>query len=379
MHDQTDRSGCIKDRWNEEQLRRIITRATTVPFPSASALHPTAFIVADSVIIPKVPRRAFDTIRALLPTFPATESWKLNYCPRTSSNRGKLTVTMPSYIHEAFAPFALNMANQIYTAGFLPAPLTSKHIKECRTTKFRVGDKHQEPDSALCFWNVARGPFLVLEVAYSQLEADALRKAQRYIVDSRGVIAFVVVIVITKGTRSKPPADADPVSVPMPHSTLSRDHDTVHVHVHRSVRTNDNKSTGTVLINRVQIFPTHSPCLPTFTVEWSDINYGTWSDFVHNYCIAPDTPSPVCNISLDGIVTISESHADHPCLAEPGINWSYVPPLLELTTKGKAYLESSIPEVQLSSSDSASSTVERRLDPDYQPSMASTTSSARSI
>lgn len=343
-----------------------------------TSLHPTASIVADSVVIPKVPRRAFDTIRALLPTFPATRSWKLDYCPRTSSNRGELTITMPSYIHEAFAPFGMNMATQIYAAGFLPAPLTSVHIKECRTTRFEVGSSHREPDSALCFWDAARGPFLILEVAYSQREAKALRTAQRYIVDSRGAIAFVVIIVITKGSGSKPPVISDSASAPLPHLTLSRDHDTVHVHVHRSARTSENKATGIVLIDRVQVFPTHPDCMPTFAVEWQDMRYGTWPEFVRHYGIAPDTPSPVCNINLNDIVAIAESHADQPRAAEPGFDWSYVPALPELPAPGSDYLKSSTPEVQLSSSASASSTVERRLDPDYQPSMASTTSPARS-
>lgn len=83
---------------------------------------------------------------------------------------------MPSRVHEAFIPFSHDMADQLFDSHFLPPRYKRKEIIQCGSTELKHNFKGLVPDAGISFFDSCN-TFLVLEVAYSQKEEDAQRKA----------------------------------------------------------------------------------------------------------------------------------------------------------------------------------------------------------
>lgn len=227
------------------------------------------------------------------------------------------------------------------------------------------------PDAGLAFFDTKK-TFLVLEVAYSQKVEDAKRKGQAYILDSNGKIKFVVLVTITKKPRGPTVSAHSPLGTD---ESLSVDHDTVHVHVFKAKRLPGGIVTGEKVVDRVQLFPGPAPS-DTFNITWADINCGTWDNFRDGARLLPDAPQPACDINFDNLVAIARSLAvqasensreSSPLYRAEDIGDAVTPP-----TQKTRFLQSSSLVVHLSSSGgTVSSEQERRLDPDYEPSIGS--------
>lgn len=73
-----------------------------------------------------------------------------------------------------------------------------------------------EPDAGIALLKPDR-PFLVLEIAVSQSERDAQKKAQDYILGSQGMVALVVLVMVQRGkTSGSVAAHVDPNNVSEP-------------------------------------------------------------------------------------------------------------------------------------------------------------------
>jgi len=279
---------------------------------------------------------------------------------------------MPTRLHEAFIPFSYDMADQLFASNFLPARYKRKTIIQSGSTELKHSSGVLVPDASISFFN-SRKTFLVLEVAYSQKERDAQRKARDYILDTDGKIKFVVLVIVTKQSRKKGADPHQPTIPPSENDSLSRDHDTVHVHVYKSVIRPPNTLTGEHIIDRVKIFPGPAP-EDTFPITWADINSGTWSDFCNGAKVPSDTPQPSCDINFSALVSIAHDLAgrvgdsrEGTPLYQPEEFAHFQTPLL----KDGSFFDSSSPAVHLSSGGTVLSDEGRRLDPDYQPSVGS--------
>jgi hypothetical protein len=154
-------------------------------------------------------------------------------------------MAMPTHMHEAFIPFSQDMANQLYDSHFLPTQYRRTTIIQTGSTEFRKSLRGLKPDAGISFFK-AQNTFLVLEVAYSQKEEDAQRKAQRYILESNGKIKFVVLVIVSKKHRKKREKYSSS-NIPLQsvdEDTLSPHHDSVHVHVYKAVIRPPNILTG---------------------------------------------------------------------------------------------------------------------------------------
>jgi hypothetical protein len=221
---------------------------------------------------------------------------------------------MPTHVHEAFIPFSQDIADQLYDTQFLPSQYKRDKILQSGSTQLKQGFRGLVPDAGISFFD-SRNTFLVLELAYSQKEEDAQRKAQRYILDTDGKIKFVVLIIVTRKPRKKmtSPSLSDPASQLPEEDKLSPEHDTVHVHVYKAVKRPPNILTGEHPINRLQIFPGRAPD-DTFTVTWADVKSGPWAKFRDGARLLPETPEPACAINFSALVSIARSlagQADH--------------------------------------------------------------------
>lgn len=377
--------------WDESEIRRLVLRAVEPPFLCASAIHPTASILADCISVPRVPLSIFKITCPLLRSDPRTSAWKCEFFRRQTSahatasrsKRGRLVITMPSRIHEAFVTFGTNICDQLYNSGFLPTRYKRNEILQTGSVEFDYGSVIMAPDASVSFFG-SRDPFLVLEVAYSEKEEHAQRKAQDYILLSKGKVIFVVLVIVKKRPRKKPNKADPPTTRPSENGdeNLSADHDTVHVHVYKSVIQPASESrphrtlTGKQVIDRLPVFPSPlSVPNQTFDIGWADIKCGTWSDFCKNAHLPDNTPSPVCAINFASLVSIARRLAgqindsrENTPLYRP-VNENDTP--VSQTTK---FLASSSPAPYLS--DEGSDSSGRRSDPDYQPSEGSSGSSS---
>lgn len=339
---------------------------------SAHSIHPTAAIVANSIVIPSVPVHVFHMLQSLLPSIPATVSWRLGFI-RKRRKRGRLTITMPTYVHEAFFPFSQDMADQLCDSHFLPPQYKRGEILQSGSTQLKHGLRGLVPDAGISFFH-SRNTFLVLEVAYSQKEKDAQHKAQRYILDTDGKTKFVVLVIVTKKPRKNManPLSSDTALQLLQEDNLSPDYDTVHVHVYKAVIKLLNILTGEHPINKLQIFPGLAPD-DTFTITWADINCGPWAKFRDGAKLLPETPEPTCAINFSALVSIARSLANQADDLGEGTTL-YHPEYTEVATpslKKETFVDGSSPAVHLSSGGTVPSEKERRLDPDYQPSFGS--------
>ncbi|KAL1305511.1 hypothetical protein AAFC00_002380 [Neodothiora populina] len=376
-------SQCCKSSgasWTEQDLRRIVYKVIASPSLCATAIHPTAAVVADSIVVPSVPVHIFKKLQSLLPSIPATVSWKLEFFDRPASGsknfvperkrnkKGHLTVTMPTHIHKAFIAYSHDIADQLYRSSFLPPQYKRTKILQSGSTQLKNDFKGLVPDAGIAFFDVRR-TFLVLEVAYSQKEANALQKAQRYLLNTNGRIKVVVLVIVTKKSGNVAIPSLSGSASQIPEDTLSPDTDTVHVHVHKAIQRPPDILTGERSIDRLQIFPDIARN-DTFTITWADINWGSWTNFCEGAKIRPNTPEPICQIDFSALVTIARDLAGQADDFGDGAPL-YQPVYTELGTpclKKETYLDSSSPAPHLSSGGTLSSNEERKLDPDYQPS-----------
>jgi len=204
---------------------------------------------------------------------------------------------MPSRIHEAFVTFVTDICDQIFASQFLPPQYGRTDILQTGSVDFNYGTVALTPDASVSMFD-SRHPFLVLEVAFSEKERHAQRKAQDYILESKGAITFVVLVIVNKLPKKKSTNSDLTTTSPPENSYLSAQSDTVHVHVYRSVvlpasgpqphRT----LTGRHVIDKLPIFPSPGPLSDqTFDIAWADINRGTWSDFCKNARLLESPPS----------------------------------------------------------------------------------------
>ncbi|THW26017.1 hypothetical protein D6D22_10816 [Aureobasidium pullulans] len=379
-----------------EVLRSVISEAIKSRFEYASAsIHPSVKVVSNSIVIPLVPVYIFHELRTRSPSGRGTGGWKVEFSTRSRSQsvthddqiKGRLVITMPSKVHEAFIAFSSDLAHQLFDSGFLPAGYEQKEIQQTGSTELKHGLSGLVPDAGISFFG-SGNTFLVLEVAYSQKEEDAQRKAQRYILDTNGNIRFVVLVIVARKSGKKT-TDLD-----RSHATstfedgvavLSPDSDTVHVHVYKSIIRPRNVSigedvdtlTGQHIIDRVQVFPSCSP-QDTFTITWTDINCGAWSDFRDGAHLPPEHLEPSCDINFKRLVAIANELAGKAVgsregtpLFRPNVSRPVHTPVF----KKENFVDSSSPMAHLSSGGTVPSDEERRLDPDYQPSEGSWDSS----
>lgn len=267
------------------------------------------------------------------------------------------------------------MADQLYDSHFLPPKYKRNTILQSGNTPVKHGFHGLVPDAGISFFD-PRNTFLVLEVAYSQKEEDAQRKAQRYILDTDGKIKFVVLVIVTKKPRGKgnvsEPSSSASTSQPSEQDNLSPDYDTVHVHVYKAVRQPPNTLTGEHPINGLKIFPGPTP-KDTFKITWADINSDSWAKFRDGARLPPEAPEPACDINFFTLASIArrlagqagDSREGTP-LYRPEYTAQVSTPILK-----RKFVSSSSPPVHLSSGGTVSSGRERTLDPDYQPSVGS--------
>ncbi|KAK5999405.1 hypothetical protein QM012_005530 [Aureobasidium pullulans] len=367
-------------RYTECDLQRIISQAVESPYLYASAIHPSARILGNCILVPSVPIYIFNMLQSLLPSNPRTVRWKLEYkpCPRRAEpglsscivrKRGRLIITMPSTIHDAFNQFTVDIANQLFESHFLPPEYERGDITQSGSAAVQIGPLKLHPDASLAFFDV-KNPFLVLEVAYTQTEKAVQRKAQTYILDSKRKIKIVVLIIVAQKQLKKSKDESRPSTSPLDNKNLSAETDTVHVHVYKSHMQGPKKHTGLHVVQRVQVFPGPEPS-ETFDIAWSDINCGPWSEFCARAHLPPDASEPVCKINLRNLNSIAwnlvgqseDSVAD--IRRYRPMAGAYRTPS---PTQGVEFMDSSSPQPQLSSGSSGPSDEGRRMDPDYEAS-----------
>lgn len=311
--------------------------------------------MGNTVIIPSVPAYVLETLRSLLALNSTTARWKLDF-QRTSSQKGRLTIIMPSRLHERFIDVIDDIENQMQ-ASFVPQ-INRRITWQTRNTRIRTdSDDDMEPDGGLSFYKPDR-TFLVLEVAHSQREKKVRQKAQRYVLETNQKVKIVVIVIVNK--RPTPKGEtATPVG-------LSAETDTVHVAVCKSIEEPD-AITGEYVVDRLQIFPGPVP-EQTFDITWSDINRGPWDRFRDGMRLPFDTPEPVCHVDFQGLHLIAMALANQsnpPVTTKMWDSDAETPPPKK---PGKVFEPGSSPDKISSSSNSGSSAEGRRVDPDYSPS-----------
>jgi len=121
-------------------------------------------------------------------------------------------------------------------------------------------------------------------------------------------------------------------------------------------------SLGTA-IDRLEIFPQSATEADCFTIKWSDVNCGSWSDFVAERQLPGDQPEPSCNISMVDLSLLAQKLATPTGPPAP----TTVAPAAKIKRNKVGSPPSSSPKEPSSESD-MSSEEERRRDPDYEPS-----------
>lgn len=110
---------------------------------------------------------------------------------------------MPNTVHETLAGFASHIKDQLHDSGFL-APLglgkDAWIMKGNAAVSLQVGRTRWlvQPDAAIAIFRPQNTPFLVVEVAVSQSEREALRKASHYLIGSGGQVTFVLLVVVER-------------------------------------------------------------------------------------------------------------------------------------------------------------------------------------
>ena len=299
----------------------------------------------------------------------------INLAAHAKQNRGRIDITMTTRFHEKFVNFSRDIARQLYESLFLPSPYPEATVIQTGSAAMKLNSSTLMPDAGIAFFD-DNDIFLALEVAYSQKEHDAQRKAQKYILDSDGKIKFVVLVVVSKH-RSKNAVASTALSVERHEKDDSRlfpDRDTVHVHVYKPILQAENTLTGAHVIDGVKIFPGPAPN-DTFLITWSDINAGAWAEFRRGAKLPPQTPEPTCDVNFSALVSMAyelASQADEAnLLYKP--NTSQIPstPIF----KKRKFVVSSSPDPVPSSGGTVKTDEEQHLDPDYQPSSVHSDSS----
>ena len=213
--------------------------------------------------------------------------WKLEF-RNTSISQGRFTVTVPSDMHRAFWSFTRDIEEQILTSGFLPREHKGRQtVWQSGRADVKTSRRSLTPDASISAIGV-RKRFLILEVAHSLREKEALRKAKVYILDTNEKIKVVVVVIVDKKpTPRSQIADAD---------KLCAETDTVHVHVLKCVEGSD-WCAAECVVEKLQIFPGPEP-KDTFELAWSDIHGGSWERARDEMGLPADTPRPVCQINF---------------------------------------------------------------------------------
>lgn len=321
---------------------------------------------------------------------------------------------MPSKAHEILANFGRLMAQQLWDSNFLPKPYGQDQIKQIGsaiiplqwedTAEGVTRSRKAQPDASIALFH-PDAPFLVLEVAVSQLEKNVMKKAQDYILGSAGKVKFVVIILVDKA-RPDSSAMSDPapptddgssnqtfISVPLHRSDPNSTHpvtdslqsgklitslsepasldpnDSVYVSVYRSEVLpslqpgRPNTITGKVFINRLRVYPGPPP-VNTFPIRWRDANCGTWAETVRGLNLALETPEPICNINFSSLTDLaSDAIGQQERRAGAFIPQPETPPNYE----NIKFVNSSSPAEVLSSGGTISSAERQRRDPDYEP------------
>ncbi|KAH0284019.1 hypothetical protein KCU62_g8623, partial [Aureobasidium sp. EXF-3399] len=360
--EKTAKSSSKGRQWTKKDLQSIISRVLKAPFLEASAFHSSASVVGNTVNIPSVPAYVLEDLRPLLALNSTTARWKIDF-QRTSSRKGRLTITMPSHSHERFIDVMEDIENQM-RASFVPQ-VKRKVIWQTRNTEVKTdSNDDMEPDGGLSFYKPDR-TFLVLEVAHSQKEKKARRKAQRYVLETNRKIKIVVIVIVNKRPT---PKGQSTTSV-----SLSAETDTVHVAVCKSIEEPD-AITGEYVVDRLQIFPGPVP-EKTFDITWSDVNRGPWDRFRDGMRLPLDTPEPVCHVNFQDLHRIAMALANDPNSPVTTTMWDSDAETPPPKKAGKIFDPSSSPDKIPSSSSSGSSAEGRRVDPSYSHSETSSNES----
>lgn len=302
-----------------------------------------------------------DTLKAVLDEEPRHPIVKLDFLRRTLRARhGRLVITLPNILHEAFGDFSNAIKTSMIVQGFIPAVLGDRSIRQLGSATMDLshsdGSRKAEPDASLGLFG-GKFPFLVFECARTQLEEDVVLKAQDYIHGSRGQISFVVMIKIDtpKARRHEEPVIREPGRL-----ALS---DKVSVSVFTPAYKQKPESsrrtlTMATLVDKLEVFPTPPTTRDFFTIRWSHVHYVPWNDFVSEHGLPLDAPEPTCNISFSILFMIAQENAG----PKPKSRSAQTPEDLDIEI---SYKRRSATE--LSSGSSVTSEDERRADPDYEP------------
>ena len=244
-------------------------------------------MVGNTITIHSVPLYAFNILRYLLEMDVWAPKWKLEF-KNTSISRGRFTVTVPSDMHRAFWSFTRDIEEQMLTSGFLPRRYKGRPtVRQRGRADVKTSRRSLTPDGSISAIGV-NARFLILEVAHSKREKEALRKAQIYILDTNERIKVVVVVIVDKKpTPRSRIADA---------RKLCAETDTVHVHVVKYVEGSD-WCAAKCVVEKLQIFPGPEP-KDTFELAWWDIHGGSWKRARVEMGLPADTPRPMCQINF---------------------------------------------------------------------------------
>ena len=117
--------------------------------------------------------------------------------------------------------------------------------------------------------------------------------------------------------------------------------------------------TGLCVIDRVEVYP-HSTDA-SFSIAWSNVTSTPWPDAISKYSLANNNPEPKCEIGFSSLHSLAREAAGLHEVEDDGIKE-------DTTSPGsvRKFVQSSSPQMDLSSDSTLPSDEEQRLDPDYQ-------------